>query len=109
MAKTQSKSECKEKLNPNQHSTLRTAHTCVRRGLSLCTTVIHNTEQNSSDKLPSYPVQRLIYSKPLGRGQHLYDDDADWGVLDWGAYWRHLVNKIEPPMCGSDAALCKLF
>ena len=25
-------------------------------------------------------------------------------VLDWGAHWRHLVNELEPSMCGGDAA-----
>jgi len=26
-------------------------------------------------------------------------------VLDTVAYWRHLVNTIEPSVCGGDAAL----
>jgi len=25
-----------------------------------------------------------------------------------GAYWRHLANPTEPPVCGGDAALCKI-
>jgi len=30
-------------------------------------------------------------------------------VLDAGAvaYWRHLANRIEPSVCGSDVALCQ--
>jgi len=34
--------------------------------------------------------------------------DADWSVLDGGAYWRHLANMIEPFVCGGDAALCQI-
>ena len=26
----------------------------------------------------------------------------------WGAHWRHLKNRIEPSMCGGDAALCQI-
>jgi len=42
--------KCTHKLNIdlNQHSALRTAHVCV----SLCTIVVHNTAQNSSDNFP---------------------------------------------------------
>jgi len=41
------------------------------------------------------------------------DQDAVWFldlgrykkyVLDGGAHWHHLVNTIEPSMCGGDAA-----
>ena len=43
----------KTKCKPKQHSSLRTAHVCVC--ISLCTTVVHNTTQNSSHNCPSYP------------------------------------------------------
>jgi len=33
------------------------------------------------------------------------EGDADWGVLDAGAHWRHLANTT---MCGGDAALCEI-
>jgi len=26
----------------------------------------------------------------------------------WRAHWRHPANTIEPPVCGSDAALCQI-
>ena len=47
----------KTKPNLNQHSSLRIGHmwVCVCVCISLCTTVIHNTAQNSSDNFPSYP------------------------------------------------------
>jgi len=41
-------------LNLNEQLTIRTAHKSV--GISLCTTVVHNTAENSSDNLPSYPL-----------------------------------------------------
>jgi len=51
-------------------------------------------------------VLQSIYSKRLSRGQfrsraeHRYSADAEWGVLDEGAHWRHLANTIERPLCG---------
>jgi len=30
------------------------------------------------------------------------------GVYYMGAHWRHLVNTMEPSMCGGDAALCQI-
>jgi len=44
------------------------------------------------------------YSKRLSRGQNRYGADADWGGLDEGAHWRHMVNAIEPFVCGGDVA-----
>ena len=43
--------------------------------------------------------RRSINSKRLSRGQHRRGADADWGVLDGSAYWRHLAqaNAIERP------------
>jgi len=35
--------------------TLRTVHMCACAHVSLCTTVVHNTAQNSSDYFPSKP------------------------------------------------------
>jgi len=58
MAKTQ-------KLNQNQQSTLRIVHMRVR--VSLRTTVVHNTAQNSSDNVPSYPPDN-----------HHSSDDVYW-------------------------------
>jgi len=26
----------------------------------------------------------------------------------WSAHWRHMANKTEPSVCGSDAALCEI-
>ena len=51
-----------------------------------------------------------LASSPLAnkKGQHRYGDDGDWDVLDGGAHWRHLVNTIEPSVCGGDAALCQI-
>jgi len=43
-------------LNINRNSTLRTARVCV----SLCTTVVHNTAQNSSDNLLFYTQSSLL-------------------------------------------------
>ena len=40
--------------------------------------------------------------------QQQYGADADWGVLDGGAHWRHLANTTEPSVCGGDAALCQI-
>jgi len=47
--------KCKPKFkgNLNQWLSLRTAH--IRMCVSLCTTIVHNTTQNSSDNLPCYP------------------------------------------------------
>jgi len=45
------------------------------------------------------------------------DRDIVWDVdsggfkepaLDGGAYWRHMANTIEPPVCGRDAAFCQI-
>ena len=41
-------------LNLNQSSSLRTPHINLCVCISLCTTVVHNTAQNSSDNVPSY-------------------------------------------------------
>jgi len=49
-------------------------------------------------------VWRSIYSKPLGRGQHQHGSDAARGVVDGRAHWPHVVNTIEPSVCGGDAA-----
>ena len=48
------KTQTHTKLNPglNKHSSVRTADKCIC--ISLCTTVVHNTAQNSSDNFPSY-------------------------------------------------------
>ena len=54
-------------------------------------------------------VWRSIYSKRLSRGQNRYGANADWGVLDGGAHWRHLVNTIKPTVCRSDASYVKLL
>ena len=40
--------------NPQQQSTLRTAHIYICT--SLCTVIVHNTAQNRSNNLPSYPT-----------------------------------------------------
>jgi len=48
------------KAKPKQHSSVRTAHVCV----SLCTTVVHNTAQNSSDNLPSHPPDKTSSPPP---------------------------------------------
>ena len=53
-------------------------------------------------------VQRSIHSKQLSIGHNQYGADADWGVLDGGAYWRNLANTCEPSACGGDAALCQV-
>ena len=45
------KSKAKSKEIPNQQATLRTPYMYVR--VSLCTSVLHNTPQNSSDNFPS--------------------------------------------------------
>jgi len=29
-------------------------------------------------------------------------------VLDRGAHWRHMVNTIEPFICGGDEACCQI-
>jgi len=42
-----------------------------------------------------------IYLKRLSRGQNRYGADVDGG-------WRHLVNTIEPSVCGGDVALCQI-
>jgi len=47
-------------VNLNQQSTLRTVCMCV--SVSLCTTVVHNTAQNSSNNLLSYPPDSHHYS-----------------------------------------------
>jgi len=31
-----------------------------------------------------------------------------FGFLYMGAHWSHLLNTIEPSMCGGDAALCQV-
>ena len=49
----------------------------------------------------TYP--QSTYSKQLSRGQNWYGTDADGG-----AYWRHLMNMIEPFVCGGDASLCQI-
>jgi len=43
-----------KKVNLNLKRTLNLKN-CSRVCISLCTTVVHNTTQNSSDYLPSYP------------------------------------------------------
>jgi len=53
MPKEHTKVNLNLKPKPNQQSTSRTVHVCVC--VSLCTTVAHNTAQNSNDNLPSYP------------------------------------------------------
>jgi len=40
-------------------------------------------------------IWRSIYSQQISSGQHRYGADADWGVLDRGAHWRHLANMLE--------------
>jgi len=52
-----------------------------------------------------------LASSPLANknGQHRYCEDGDWDVLDGDAHWRHLVNTIEPSVCGGDAALCQHY
>jgi len=49
------KSKSKSKENVNQVSTLRTAPVCMH----MCTTVVHNTAQNSSDNLPSTIIAQM--------------------------------------------------
>ena len=44
----------------------------------------------------------------LSKKQHRYRADADWDLLYRDAYWRNLANTIEPPVCGSDAALSQI-
>ena len=39
-------------------------------------------EKGLTQDMPGH-ARRSIYSKRLGRGQHRYAADADWGVLDW--------------------------
>jgi len=56
---------------------------------------------NSNDK-PTF----LVY-KRLSRWQQRYGADADWRVLD-GVTLTSRGKKIEPPVCGSNAALCHI-
>ena len=51
-------------LNLNQHTSLKTAHMCAHH---LCTTVIHNTAQNSSDIFPLI-LQTAIIAQMLSTG-----------------------------------------
>jgi len=44
------------KTNPQPQSTVITAHVCV----SLCTTIVHNTAQNSSDNFSCYPSDKCL-------------------------------------------------
>jgi len=37
-----------------------------------------------------------------------YGADADWGVVDGDAHWRHLANTTELLVCCGDAALCQV-
>jgi len=53
-------------------------------------------------------VWQSIYSKRLSRGQHRYDADANWGVLDEGAHWHNLANMTEQSMCSGNASLCQI-
>jgi len=52
--------------------------------ISLCTTVIHNTAQNSSDNFPFYPPDNY----------HCLDD-VYWreGGLTAADYWKHTTHK----------------
>ena len=65
--------KCTQKLNINlnQHSALRTAHVCV----SLCTTVVHNTAQNSSDNFPVI-LQAIITAQMMSTGEE-HDGDCN--------------------------------
>jgi len=62
-------------------------------------------EKGPVQEMPGH-VRRSMYSKRLGRGQHRYGANTDWGVLGGSAHWHNLANTIEPYVCGSDAALC---
>ena len=63
MAITQKASLNLTKTETNHQSTLRTAHVCVC--VSLCTTVVHNTAQNSSDSLHSYPPDNHLTAQMM--------------------------------------------
>jgi len=53
----------RQSVNLNQQSTVKTAHVCVFVCISLCTTVVHNTAQDSYDNLRSYPPESHYCSK----------------------------------------------
>jgi len=91
MAKNaKSKPKPHENLNHNQQSTLRTAHVCI----SVCTTVIHSTVQNSSANLPSYLPDNhccsdVVYWRARGnnilkRYFRLVLNDTNGGVVEVG-------------------------
>jgi len=46
--------------------------------------------------------------KATQQGQHRYGVDADWGLLDSGAHWRHRANTVESSVCSGDAALSQI-
>ena len=54
------------------------------------------------------------YNSDMSGGRYTLSDSAGaitvwsrcWvGCTRWGAHWRNLANKIEPSLCGGDAAL----
>jgi len=49
--------------------------------------------------------------------KQMNDPDALWVVdlggltkacIRWVVHWRHLVNTVEPSICGSDATFCQI-
>jgi len=76
-----------QKANLNQHSSVRTAHIRMHITVHCCSTLqLHNTIQNSSDNLTSYPPESLLTAQMLSTGGRwkLNHMNIQWSMLNTG-------------------------
>ena len=64
-------------------------------------------EKGLVQDMPSH-VPQSVYSKQFSRWQHCYGADANWDVLDEGAYSRNMSNMTEPFCVWCQCALCQI-
>ena len=87
--------KCTKPRNLNQHSTCKN---CSGVCVSLCTTVIHNTAQNSSDNFPSY-LPGSHDDAYWTEGQRLFQDNlgkpaperSNWSGFDEASVAHHSI------------------